>query len=173
MFGAPCSEPGKDRGDSSEPRARCVSERSREQDGGAGCLTCIEIPRKTPGDRQRRYGTTRYSSMDQEGGTRLGIRCPAGGTWTQGGASRAIYKWRADLAPPSMPVLEGDEGGSLVQNELSGQPLTTPTPMCGTAPPKPRLWIYEKAALVPQPESGLALFSSLEGVRTWFGGKVC
>lgn len=89
------------------------------------------------------------------------------------GGSRAICDWRADLAPHTMSVLEGDEGGSLVQNELSGHQPIAPTTMCGTAPPKPRLWIYEKEALVPQPESGLALFSSLEGGRTWFGGKVC
>lgn len=74
--------------------------------------------------------------------------------------------------PPHVGVPEGDQGGRLVRNELRGPHTTAPTPVCGTAPPKPRLWIYEKEALVPQPESGLALFSSLEGVRTWFGGKV-
>ena len=51
--------------------------------------------------------------------------------------------------------------------------MRAPTPVCGTAPPKPRLWSYEKEALAPQPESGLALFSSLEGARTWLGGKEC
>lgn len=62
---------------------------------------------------------------------------------------------------------------ALVQNELSGPRVLTPTLVCGTAPPKPRLWIYEKEASVSQPDSGLALFSSLEGVRTWVGGKAC
>lgn len=69
-----------------------------------------------------------------------------------------------------MSVLEGDEGGAQAQTELRGHRPTAPTTVCRPAPPKPWLWNYEKKALVPQPESGLALFSSLEGVRTWLGG---
>lgn len=80
---------------------------------------------------------------------------------------------RAYLAPRPGGVVEGCRGGPFVPNEFSGPRAPTPTPVCGTAPPKSRLWIYEKEASVPQPESSLALFSSLEGVRTWVGGKAC
>lgn len=55
--------------------------------------------------------------------------------------------------------------------ELRGSRSTAPTTVCCTATPKPRLWIYEKEALVPQPDSGLAHFSSLEGVGLGSGER--
>lgn len=56
----------------------------------------------------RRYGRPRTISLVQEGGPRLSTRCPAGGTWTEGGGSRAISDTRAHLAPPIVGVSEGD-----------------------------------------------------------------
>jgi hypothetical protein len=59
-----------------------------------------------------------------------------------------------------------------VGTELSGSQPTAQSRVWRAAAPKPRLWIYEKEAMAPQPESGLALFSSLEGVGHSSGDRL-
>lgn len=54
-------------------------------------------------------------------------------------------------------------GGDLRADELSGNSCRAQSRVCGACAAKPRLWIYEKNAMAPQPESGLALLSLLEG----------
>lgn len=81
----------------------------------------------------------------------------------QGKGSCAIYECGAHLAPCHTCGHEGRGGGDLRADELSGNSCRAQSRVCGACAAKPRLWIYEKNAMAPQPESGLALLSLLEG----------